>query len=77
MSPGLPETLKLATGMAKLDSRPTCESSPAVDSSRHGGTRTGLRQSPRKVTSQSGSAACRAERLRSCENIEKNNFSRL
>jgi hypothetical protein len=32
MSPGVREILKLATGMAKLDSRPTRESSPAVDS---------------------------------------------
>ena len=32
MSPGLPEILKLATGMAKLDSGPTSESSPAADS---------------------------------------------
>jgi len=32
MSPGLPEILKLPTAMARLDSRPTCESSPAANS---------------------------------------------
>ena len=36
MALGLPEILRLATGKAQLHCHSTCESSPAVDSSRHG-----------------------------------------
>jgi hypothetical protein len=45
MTPGLPELLRLATAMAQLHCHSTCKSSPAVGSSRQGGT-----PRPRKAT---------------------------